>query len=60
MTKWINLKGIILSEMIQRKANTVLVHLYVESKKSQTHRNRALEVATVGGVVWGGGWVKVA
>ena len=30
---WMDLEGIMLSEMSQRKTNTVWSHLYVESKK---------------------------
>ena len=30
---WLDLKGIILSEINQRKINTVLSHLYVDHKK---------------------------
>ena len=29
---WIDLEGLMLSEISQRKTNTVLYHLYVESK----------------------------
>ena len=32
-TTWIDLEGIMLSEIIQRKTNTVSFHLCVESKK---------------------------
>lgn len=60
VTTWINLKGIILSEISQKKANTALFHFYVESKKSRTHRNRVLVVVTVDGVGWEGECVKVA
>ena len=31
--KWMDLEGIMLSEISQRKTNTVRFHLYVESKK---------------------------
>ena len=35
---WMNLEGIILSEMSQIKTNTVRLHLYVESEnKQQAH-----------------------
>ena len=34
-TTWTDLKGIIFSEMSQRKTNTVCYHLYVESKKKR-------------------------
>ena len=47
---WMDLEGIMLSEISQRKTNTVWYHLYVESKKynrlvnmtkkKQTHRCR--------------------
>ena len=30
---WMDLEGIMLSEMSQRKTNTLLYHLYVKSKK---------------------------
>ena len=33
---WMDLEGIMLSEIRQRKTNTVCYHLYVESKKT-TH-----------------------
>ena len=39
------LEGIMISEISQTKTNTVCFHIYVESKKSQTHGNR----------VWNGG-----
>ena len=41
VTTWMDLEGIMLSEISQRgKTNTAWHHLYVESKeKSQTHRN---------------------
>ena len=32
-TAWMDLEGIMLSEMSQRKINTVCYYLYVESKK---------------------------
>ena len=32
-TMWMDLEGIMLSEISQRKINTVWYHLYVESKK---------------------------
>ena len=32
-TTWMNLEGIMLSEISQRKTNTILYHLYMESKK---------------------------
>ena len=32
---WMDLKGIILSEIYQRKTNTVCFHLYVESKTKE-------------------------
>ena len=34
-TKWMNLEGIRLSEVSQRKTNAVCYHLYVESKKQR-------------------------
>ena len=47
---WMDMEGIMLSEISQRKTNTVWYHLYVESKKynklvniiktKQTHRYR--------------------
>ena len=47
---WMDLEGVMLSEISQRKANTVWIHLYVESikysklmnitKKKQTHREQ--------------------
>ena len=33
LTKWVNLKDIMLSEISQRKVNTVWSHLFVKSKK---------------------------
>ena len=33
---WMDLEGIVLSEISQRKTNTVWYHLYVESKKYNT------------------------
>ena len=32
-TTWVDLEGIVLSEVNQRKTNTVCFHLYVESKR---------------------------
>ena len=42
VTSWINLEGIMLSEISQAKTNSILFHSYVESnlKKKQTHRYR--------------------
>ena len=34
-TTWIDLKGIMLSEINQKKEDTVWSHLYVESKKTE-------------------------
>ena len=57
---WMDLKGIMLSEMSQRKTNTVCYHLYVDSKKEklvnitkkkQTHRYRE----QTSGYCWGEG-----
>lgn len=39
-----NLERLILIELNQRKTNTVIPHLYVESKKSQTHINSRMGV----------------
>ena len=44
---WIDLEGIMLSEISQRKTNTVCVHLYGESKylnKTETHRCRDIYI----------------
>ena len=56
---WMDLEGIMLSEISQRKTNTVWYHLYVESKKynrlvnitkkRQTHRYRAQTSGYQGG-----------
>ena len=46
----IDLKGILLSEIKHRKTNTVQSHLYMESKKNQTQRDRE----EVGGCQAGG------
>ena len=35
VTTWMDLEGIILSEISQRKTNTIHYHFYVESKKKQ-------------------------
>ena len=37
---WMDLEGSMLSEISQTRTNTVWSHLYVKSKKSQTHKNR--------------------
>ena len=34
-TTWMDLEGITLSEISQRKTNTILFHLYVEHMKKQ-------------------------
>ena len=39
VTKWMDLEGIMLSEISQRKANTVGFHLYVESKIQNKEKN---------------------
>ena len=41
LTTWMELEGIILSEISQRKTNAVSSQLYVETLKRQTHRSRA-------------------
>ena len=40
VTTWMDLKGIMLSEISPRKTNTALSHLYVESKKQSNHTNK--------------------
>ena len=47
VTTWMDLEGIMLSEISQRKTNTIWLHLYEESKQQtniakqkQTHRYR--------------------
>lgn len=40
VTTWIDLVGIMLSEISDRKTNTIGVHLYVESKKRKTKQNK--------------------
>ena len=47
-TTWMDLEIIILSEVSQRKKNTTLYRLYVESKKKKSHeliqkRNRSTD-----------------
>ena len=37
-TIWLDLKGIMLSEISQTKTNTTQYHLYMKSKNSQTHK----------------------
>ena len=39
-TTWMDLEGIMLNEIRQRKTNTVLFYLYVESKKQNKWTNR--------------------
>ena len=34
-TTWINLKGITFGEISQRKTNTIMSHIYVESKQKK-------------------------
>ena len=36
---WMDLENIILSEVSQRKTNTLCYHLYVESKKNNTNKS---------------------
>ena len=43
MTTWMNLEGIILSEIRQRKINTVCFHLYVESKIDEQTRQTVID-----------------
>ena len=38
VTAWMDLEGIMLSEISQRKTNTTWFHLYVESKEQNTHK----------------------
>ena len=40
VTKWMDFEGIMLSEINERKINTVRFHLYVESKKQNKHANK--------------------
>ena len=42
VTTWLDLEGIMLSEINQRKTNTVWSHLYMESKKKPTTTNKKL------------------
>ena len=46
VTTWIDLKSIILSEITQRKTNTVCFHLYMESKKQDKWTNIAKQKET--------------
>ena len=53
VTTWMSLESIVLSEISQRKTNTVCPHLYVESKKAkvrETEQSRAAQ-----GLGWSGG-----
>ena len=64
-TTWLDLEGIMLNEVSQRKTNTIRYHLYAESKKysklvniaknKQSHRTDSkLVVSSVGrGQFWG-------
>ena len=40
VTTWMVLEGIMISEISQRKKNTILFHLYVESKKQMSEHNK--------------------
>ena len=42
-TTWMDLEGIVFSEIRQRKTNTVQYHLYVESKTSKTNEHNKKE-----------------
>ena len=53
VTIWRVLEDITLSKISQTKTNTVCYHLYVESTKSQIHRNRK------NGGYQGQGWEKL-
>ena len=50
-TTWMELVGIMLSEIIQRKTNTEWHHFYVKSKKSKLIKTMSRMVVTR---VWGG------
>ena len=40
VTTWVNLAGIMLNEINQRKINTVWFHLYVESLKNKANETK--------------------
>ena len=48
VTTWMDMEGIMLSEISQRKANDVCYHLYVESKKSPTQNQRVCGMVVPG------------
>ena len=60
-TTWIDLEGIILSEISQRKTNTICYHFYVESKNESKLVNITQEIQThryreqASGYQWGEG-----
>ena len=57
---WMDLEGIMLSEISQRKKNTVWYHLHVESKKHNKLVNKTIKKQThkyreqASGYQWGG------
>ena len=61
-TTWMDLEGIMLSKISQRKTNTVRSHLYVESKNTkkvkliETDKERGCQGLRVGDI--GRGWRK--
>ena len=56
-TEWIDLGGIMLSEISQRKTNTIWFHLYVESKtQNKQNRNKHRYREQTYSCKVGGGW----
>lgn len=56
VTTWMDLEGIILSKISQRKINTIFFHLYVGSKRQhkQTTRRRPIDTEKADGGQRGG------
>ena len=46
MTTWMDIKGIMLSEISQRKTNTIWFHIHAESKKNKMNREQTKQNQT--------------
>lgn len=47
MATWMNMKGIMLSEITQKKPNSIWPHLHVEPKKETNKRNKIKQKLTI-------------
>ena len=55
VTRWVDLEGIMLNEISQRKTNIVWSHLYVECKNTKKLRQNVESILVV---ARGGGWAE--